>query len=74
MRLNQWKENKYGKDLRAVELADGRARLDDAAETAQNGKEKEEEDLKYDPDGNRIFKGCSQTGQCEYIFDQKGLI
>ena len=50
MRLNQWKENEYGKDLRAVELADGRTCVDDAAEKTQNNKEKEE-NLKNDPDG-----------------------
>jgi hypothetical protein len=44
--------------------------VDDAAETTQNDKEKEE-DLINDSDGNRIFKDSSQTGQREYIFDQK---
>jgi hypothetical protein len=62
VKFNQWKKNKYGKDLRAVELADGRTCLDETAEKTQNDKEKEE-DLKYNPDGNRIFKDSSQTDQ-----------
>jgi hypothetical protein len=53
LRFNQWKENKYGKDLRAVELADGRARVEAAAETTQ------EEDLKNDQDGNRRYRLCT---------------
>ncbi len=36
-------EQRYGKDLRAVELADGRTCLDDTAEKTQNDKEKEED-------------------------------
>ena len=45
--------------------------MDDAAKTTQNNKEKEE-DLKYDPDGNRIFKGSTEVEKRKYIVDIVG--
>lgn len=75
MRFNQWKENKDGRDLRAVELTDGRARVDDTAETTQNEHDKEkEEDLKYNPDGSRIFKDSSESGERKYIIGIVGYL
>jgi hypothetical protein len=54
-----------------VELTDGRTCLDDTAETTQNYKEKEE-DLKNDPDDNRIFKGSTEVEKRKYIVDIAG--
>jgi len=45
--------------------------LDDAARTAQNDKEKEE-NLKNDPDGSRIFKGTTEVEKRKYIFEIVG--
>ena len=45
--------------------------MDDAAKTTQNNKEKEE-DLKYDPNGNRIFKGSTEVEKRKYIVDIVG--
>ena len=45
--------------------------MDDTAETTQNNEEKED-DLKNDPDGNRIFKGFTEVEKRKYIVDIAG--
>ncbi len=45
--------------------------MDDTAETTENENDKEE-DLKYDPDGNRIFKDSSEVEKRKYIVDIVG--
>ena len=54
-----------------MELTDGRAGLDNTTKKTKTNKEKEE-DLKYDPDGNRIFKDSSVSGERKYIVDVSG--